>query len=147
PDGGFRAAEPAPSRDAPTLAGESQAESCFRSTGALLRTTGSGTADRAGALKKAMTARLPVLINRNGGTAAARGEALAAEVAAAFEQANQPIELELLDGNEIPAAVRRHARAPRIAVGGGDGTLSAAAAELACSPGAMAILPLGTRNH
>ena len=90
---------------------------------------------------------LPVLINRSGGTAAALGDALAYEVTAAFDAAGQPILLELLDGADIANAVRRHIDSPVIAVGGGDGTLSAAAAVLARAPQALAILPLGTRNH
>jgi diacylglycerol kinase family enzyme len=88
-----------------------------------------------------------VLINRSGGTAAALGASLRATVAQAFAGAGQDIALELVDGADMALAVRRHLGAPRIAVGGGDGTLGCAAAVLANSPSALALLPLGTRNH
>jgi diacylglycerol kinase family enzyme len=90
---------------------------------------------------------LPVLINRSGGSAAALGDTLRTAVEEAFVSARQPIDLELVEGSEIAEAVQRHRGAPLIAVGGGDGTLGCAAALLAHSPTALAILPLGTRNH
>jgi diacylglycerol kinase family enzyme len=94
-----------------------------------------------------MASALPVLINRSGGAAAALGESLREVVEEAFADAGQGIALELVDGAEIAAAVKAHFGAPRIVVGGGDGTLGCAAALLANSPTALAILPLGTRNH
>ena len=94
-----------------------------------------------------MPASLPVLINREGGTAAALGDRLEDTVRAAFEAPGREIALELLHGNEMTDALRRHASASIIAVGGGDGTLGAAAQALAGSRTALAILPLGTRNH
>lgn len=90
---------------------------------------------------------LPVLINRAGGMAAGLGDSLASTVAQAFAGAGQDIALELVDGAEMAEAVQRHLGAPRIVVGGGDGTLGCAAAVLANSASALAILPLGTRNH
>jgi diacylglycerol kinase family enzyme len=94
-----------------------------------------------------MARTLPVLINRSGGSAAALGDMLRGTVEEAFAAAGQPIELELVEGAEIAEAVQRHRGAPLIAVGGGDGTLGCAAAILAHSPSALAVLPLGTRNH
>jgi diacylglycerol kinase family enzyme len=94
-----------------------------------------------------MSSPLPVLINRAGGTAAGLGEALGDAVTGAFARAGRPIQLELLEPGEMPEALRRHAGAPIIAVGGGDGTIGTAAAVLANSMTALAILPLGTRNH
>jgi diacylglycerol kinase family enzyme len=94
-----------------------------------------------------MARTLPVLINRSGGAAAALGGGLRTTVEEAFVAAGQPIALELVDGSEIAEAVQRHRGTPLIAVGGGDGTLGCAAATLAHSPTALAILPLGTRNH
>jgi diacylglycerol kinase family enzyme len=94
-----------------------------------------------------MARTLPVLINRSGGSAAALGDTLADAVETAFAAAGQAIALELVDGGDLAGAVERHLGAPRIAVGGGDGTLGSAAAVLANSPSALAILPLGTRNH
>ena len=94
-----------------------------------------------------MVQPLPVLVNRAGGTAAAMGDALGAGIEAAFAEAGRAIVLELLEPAQIPSALLRHAGAPVIVVGGGDGTLGAAAAALAHSTTALAILPLGTRNH
>ena len=94
-----------------------------------------------------MAQLLPVLINRSGGAAGRLGDGLRDAVEAAFAAAGRKIALELVDGAEMPDALGRHAGAPVIAVGGGDGTLGCAAAALAHTPTALAILPLGTRNH
>lgn len=94
-----------------------------------------------------MTRTLPVLINRSGGTAAAMGPDIVFAVEQAFADLGQPIELELLPGQAIASAVARHAGKPLVAVGGGGGTLGTAASVLAGKSAAMAILPLGTRNH
>jgi diacylglycerol kinase family enzyme len=90
---------------------------------------------------------LPVLINRIGGTAARMGERLEAEVREAFHKARVAIDLQLIRGDEMTEAVSAVAAAPMVAVGGGDGTLGCAAGVLAGSGTALAILPLGTRNH
>jgi diacylglycerol kinase family enzyme len=94
-----------------------------------------------------MTRALPVLINRSGGTAATLGASLGPAVEQAFAATGRPIALELVDGQEIDEAVRAHAGESVIVVGGGDGTLGTAAAALAGTRSALAILPLGTRNH
>lgn len=90
---------------------------------------------------------LPVLINRFGGTAAALGERLGDAVRAAFEASGREIRLELVEGEDMADAIRRHIDASVIAVGGGDGTLGGAAQLLSGTGTALAILPLGTRNH
>lgn len=92
-------------------------------------------------------ASLPVIVNAAGGTASRAGEGLKQRVEAAFAAAGQLIALELVDGDGLSAALERHAGAPRIAVGGGDGTLATAAEAIAGWGGKLAILPLGTRNH
>jgi diacylglycerol kinase family enzyme len=94
-----------------------------------------------------MSSALPVLINRAGGTAAVLGDSLSATVTDAFAKVGRTIVLELLDPQDIPDALRGYMGAPVIAVGGGDGTIGTAAAVLANSMTALAILPLGTRNH
>ncbi len=94
-----------------------------------------------------MPAPLPVLINRSGGAAAALGSRLEEAVRAAFAACGRPIVLEILDGAELAEAIRRHGAAPIVAVGGGDGTLGGAAQALRGTRTALAILPLGTRNH
>jgi len=118
---------------------------------ARLRTlSGSGARNRIGSRRivaNVMASTLPVLINRTGGTAAALGDSLRAKVEEAFVATGRTIELELLDGADMAEAVRSHRGKPRVVVGGGDGTLGGAAAILANSPTALAILPLGTRNH
>ncbi len=94
-----------------------------------------------------MSSAIPVLINRNGGTAAALGDSLAETITDAFAKAGRTIALELLDPQEIPDALRGYLSEPVVVVGGGDGTIGTAAAVLANSMTALAILPLGTRNH
>jgi diacylglycerol kinase family enzyme len=89
-------------------------------------------------------APLPVIVNRSGGTASSLGDALEAKLAEAFAQS--PVTLHLVDGKDVAATVEAQ-RVPRVAVGGGDGTLGGAAAVLAGSETALAVLPLGTRNH
>lgn len=102
---------------------------------------------RCGAFWITMPATLPVLINRSGGTAAALGAQLEPAVCEAFAASGREIDLELLDGSEMADAIRHHAAAAVIAVGGGDGTLGNAAQALRGTRSALAILPLGTRNH
>ena len=88
-----------------------------------------------------------MLINQAGGTAAALGDSLRGTVEQAFAAAGREIDLQFVPGADMAAAVARHRGKPRVVVGGGDGTLGCAAAVLANTPTAMAILPLGTRNH
>ena len=95
----------------------------------------------------ALPAPLPVIVNRSGGAASREGEGLNDKLTAAFAAAGQPIIIELVEGEDIDAALERHRGAPRIVVGGGDGTLGNAAGRLAKWGSEFAILPLGTRNH
>ncbi len=90
---------------------------------------------------------LPVLINRSGGTASKLGDKLENEIEAAFKGAGLDAAVELVEGCDIRAAVKRHIGVRTIVVGGGDGTLGCAADCLAGSDTALGILPLGTRNH
>jgi diacylglycerol kinase family enzyme len=92
-------------------------------------------------------APLPVIVNAAGGAASRAGADLRKQLEAAFAAAGQPIALELVEGKDLADTLSRHANAPRIAVGGGDGTLGTAAALVAEADGELAILPLGTRNH
>ena len=92
-------------------------------------------------------APLPVIVNAAGGTASRAGSGLREQIEAAFAAIDQSISLELVDGEGLSGALAKHAGAPRVAVGGGDGTLATAAEAVAASDGELAILPLGTRNH
>jgi diacylglycerol kinase family enzyme len=94
-----------------------------------------------------MVAPLPVVINRAGGAAAALGEQLEHRVREAFAPTCREIDLSLVEPGEVRRTVARHAAAPIVAVGGGDGTLASAAALLAGRATALAVLPMGTRNH
>jgi YegS/Rv2252/BmrU family lipid kinase len=91
---------------------------------------------------------VPVLINRSGGTAKADPK-IAAKVRAAFRKAEVDAKVELLDGPKCAERCKALAKrgAPLVVVGGGDGTISAAAGALAGTKTALGVLPLGTLNH
>lgn len=94
-----------------------------------------------------MTAPIPVLVNRSGGTAASRGDKLGPELETAFENAGVSIELQLVEGQELESALKKVAGRPLVVIGGGDGTLGRMAGILAEKGTTLGILPLGTRNH
>jgi diacylglycerol kinase family enzyme len=93
-------------------------------------------------------ARVPVLINRGGGAAAADSQ-IAEKAAAALAAAGLQVEVELVDGGECDVRCRAIAERgdPLLIVGGGDGTIAAAASALAGTGTSLGILPLGTLNH
>ena len=92
--------------------------------------------------------RPTVLLNRGGGAVAADDD-IAAKVKTALDRAGVAAEIELIDGGEAEPRCRAMVERgdPVVIVGGGDGTISAAAAAVADSATTLAILPLGTRNH
>ena len=94
-----------------------------------------------------MTA-VSILVNGKGG-AASRDPDIAKTVAAALAAAGLKAKVELIEGGECE--VRAKAIADRgdklVVVGGGDGTISAAASALLGTKTALGILPLGTLNH
>ena len=89
-----------------------------------------------------------ILINAKGGSASADPD-LRTHIQAALESAGLDGEVRLLQAAEISSQCRAaaDAREDMVIVGGGDGTISLAAAELAGSDTALAVLPLGTLNH
>lgn len=94
------------------------------------------------------TPALPVFVNREGGWAAAQGDAAHAKIAAAFAGAGAQADIAMLAPDAIADAVARAARAhARIVVAGGDGTIACAAQAMIGATCELALLPLGTLNH
>ena len=94
-----------------------------------------------------MGARVSVIINASSGAPKISG--LSADLAGRFKAAEFDPDIRLVNSPEIAAEVRRAvaAKPGMIVIGGGDGTLSAAASSLIGTGTALGILPLGTLNH
>src|SRR5664280_418844 len=94
-----------------------------------------------------MGARVPVIINTSSGAPKISG--LSADLADRFKSAGFEPDIRFVNSPELAAEVRRAvaAKPEVIVIGGGDGTLSAAASSLIGTGTALGILPLGTLNH
>lgn len=91
---------------------------------------------------------VPILINRGGGSTGDDAKARQ-QVAAALAKAGIDGKVELLDGEQLARRAKRlvSAGTKLMIVGGGDGTISAAAGAAADSKTTLGILPMGTLNH
>ena len=93
--------------------------------------------------------KIRVIVNKAGGTSKG-DEAEAAQIRAAFEAAGLDADVRPTEAANILDAFREAAAAPgldAIVAGGGDGTLSCAAGQLAGTGRPLGIIPLGTLNH
>jgi len=95
-----------------------------------------------------MDGPIVVLLNRGGGAVSADPE-IGDKVAKALKDAGVDAEVELVDGGNCEVRCKEIAERgdELLVVGGGDGTISAAASALAGTGTSLGILPLGTLNH
>lgn len=96
----------------------------------------------------AMGRPLPILINSQAGTAKeSNAETLAEGLKGAAAELGIDAQVELIEGDAIGHRIGRLKReGGAVIVGGGDGTISSSAAQLAGSDTALGVLPLGTMN-
>lgn len=94
--------------------------------------------------------RVHGILNRKAGTLiGAAAEAFAARVESAFEAAGHEVTIEIVEPDGIGERLKHAARQryDAILIGGGDGSVNAAASMLLGSQTALGILPLGTLNR
>ena len=94
--------------------------------------------------------RFAAVLNRDGGTLRTTDlPAFSDRMRQTLEQAGHSIDIDIVAGKDVEAALEKAASRRGIEVvlaGGGDGTISAAAARLMNGKKALAILPAGTMN-
>jgi len=91
---------------------------------------------------------VPVLLNRGGGAIKA-DPSIPDRVAQALSSASVNADVQLIDGGDCEVRSRAVAERgdPLLIVGGGDGTIGAAASALVGTDTRLGIMPLGTLNH
>jgi diacylglycerol kinase family enzyme len=93
--------------------------------------------------------RFFAVLNRQGGSLRTTDlDAFTTSVRDTLQTAGHSLEIELVSGDDLIAALDRAASsdADVVLAGGGDGTISAAAGRLMGTPKALAVLPAGTMN-
>ena len=93
--------------------------------------------------------RFAAVLNRDGGTLRTIDiDAFASRMRETLEAAGHSVTIEIVSSDELEQALDKAAagRADVVLAGGGDGTVSAAAARLMDKKKALAILPAGTMN-
>lgn len=94
--------------------------------------------------------RFSAVLNRDGGTLRTTDlDGFCAFMSRTLQAAGHHVDIAVVSGTEMPAAIDKAAAAPDIDIllgGGGDGTISAAAARLMGNQKALAVLPAGTMN-
>jgi diacylglycerol kinase family enzyme len=94
--------------------------------------------------------KVRVIVNRQGGTLKANGDEGEKQLAEAFAAAGVDADIRPTEPDGLSEALAGAAKAPgldAVVAGGGDGTLSCAAGQLAGTGRPLGILPLGTLNH
>ena len=93
--------------------------------------------------------RFAAVLNRDGGTLRTLDlDAFSATIHETVESAGHEVDIDIVAGDRLVAAIDKAASGASdvVLVGGGDGTVSAAAARLMNQEKALAILPAGTMN-
>lgn len=94
--------------------------------------------------------RFLAILNRDGGTLRTLDvQALAGRIQTVLSEAGHSVEVRIVNAREVDAALSDQAArrdADVVLVGGGDGTVSAAAAQLMDTGKILAVLPAGTMN-
>lgn len=94
--------------------------------------------------------RFSAVLNKDGGTLRTTDlDSLCAFMSRTLQVAGHHLEIDVVSGSEMPAALEKAAAKSDVDIvlaGGGDGTISAAAAQLMGKKKALAVLPAGTMN-